>query len=149
MTYGALVFKGMPGRLKLHLHRPLPDHASIRSCTLTREGRASCIALQIEVVDVHTVRQKAGNLVGIDWGVERLATLSTGETIANPRFGAEAARGIGKAQRKLARAARGSRRRLKAVARGAALCEETTAWLQAVAPHQREDRRITAAKISN
>jgi putative transposase len=42
--------------------------------------------------------------------------LSTGETIANPRFGAEAARGIGKAQRKLARAARGSRRRLKAVA---------------------------------
>ena len=113
---GALVFKGMPGRLKLDLHRPLPDHASIRSCTLTKEGRASCIALQIEVVDVHTVRQKAGNLVGIDWGVERLATLSTGETIANPGFGAAAARRIGKAQRKLARAARGLRRRLKAVA---------------------------------
>jgi putative transposase len=48
--------------------------------------------------------------------VERLATLSTGETIANPRFGAEAATGIGKAQRKLARAVKGSRRRLKAVA---------------------------------
>jgi len=61
-------------------------------------------------------RQKAGNLVGIDWGVERLATLSTGETIANPRFGAAAARRIGKAQRKLARDARGLRRRLKAVA---------------------------------
>ena len=141
--------KACPGRLQLHLHRPLPDHASIRSCTLTREGRASCIALQIEVADVHTVRQKAGNLVGIDWSVERLVTLSTGETIANPRFGAAAARGIGKAHRKLARAARGSRRRLKAVARGAALREETTAWLQAVAPHQREDRRLTAAKISN
>ena len=81
LTYGALVFKGMPGRLQLDLHRPLPDHASIRSCTLTREGRASCIALQIEVVDVHTVRQKAGNLVGIDWGVERLVTLSTGEPL--------------------------------------------------------------------
>ena len=26
------------------------------------------------MADVHTVRQKAGNLVGIDWGVERLAT---------------------------------------------------------------------------
>ena len=65
---------------------------------------------------MHTVRRKASNLVGIDWGVERLATLSTGETIANPRFGAEAATAIGKAQRKLARAARGSRRRLKAVA---------------------------------
>src|SRR6516165_9327342 len=116
LTYGALVFKGMPGRLKVDLHRPLPDHASIRSCTLTKEGRAWRVALQIEVADVHTVRREAGNLVGIDWGVERLATLSTGETIANPRFGAEAARGIGKAQRKLARAKRGSRGRLKAVA---------------------------------
>ena len=59
MTYGALIFKGMPGRLKLDLHRPLPDHASIRSCTLTKEGRISRVALQIEVADVHTVRQKA------------------------------------------------------------------------------------------
>jgi putative transposase len=106
----------MPGRLKLDLRRPLPDHASIRSCTLTREGRAWRIALQIEVADVHTVRREANNLVGIDWGVERLATLSTGETIENPRFGAEAAAGIGKAQRKLARARQGSRRRKKAVA---------------------------------
>ena len=114
MTHGALVFEGMPGRLQLH--RPLPDHASIRSCTLTREGRISRVALQIEVVDVHTVRRKASNLIGIDWGVERLATLSRRETIANPRFGVEAAAGIGKAQRKRARAKRGSRRRLKAVA---------------------------------
>jgi hypothetical protein len=107
LTYGALVFKGMPGRLKLDLHRRLADHASIRSCTLTKEGRISRVALQIEVADVHTVRQKAGNLAGIDWGVERFATLSTGETIANPRFGAEAATGIGKAQRKFARARKG------------------------------------------
>ena len=96
MTSGALIFKGMPGRLELDLHRLLPDHASIRSCTFTREGRISRVALQIEVADVHTVRSEASNLVGIDWGVERLATLSTGETIANPRFGAAAARGIGK-----------------------------------------------------
>ena len=56
---GALVFKGMPGRLKLDLHRPLPDHASIRSCTFTKEGRAWRIALQIEVADVHTVRPRS------------------------------------------------------------------------------------------
>jgi putative transposase len=111
---GALVFKGMSGGLKLHLHRPLPDEASIR--TLTKEGCAWRVALQIEVADVHTVRREAGNLVGIDWGVERLATLSTGETIANPRFGAAAATGIRKAQRKRARAKKGSRRRKKAAA---------------------------------
>jgi len=61
LTYGALVFKGLPGRLKLDLHRPLPDHGSIRSCTLTKEGRISRVALQIEVADVHTVRRKASN----------------------------------------------------------------------------------------
>jgi putative transposase len=88
----------------------------IRSCALTKQGRAWRVALQIEVADVHTVRREANNLVVIDWGVERLATLSTGETIANPRFGAEAATGIRKAQHKLARARQGSRRRKKAVA---------------------------------
>jgi putative transposase len=65
---------------------------------------------------VHTVRREANKLVGIDWGVERLATLSTGEAIENPRFGAAAATGIRTAQRKLARAKKGSRRRKKAVA---------------------------------
>jgi putative transposase len=113
---GALLFKGMPGRLKLHLHRPLPENASIRSCTLTKHGRAWRVALQIEVADVHTIRREANKLVGIDWGVERLATLSTGEAIANPRFGAAAAAGIRTTQRKLARTKKGSRRRLKAVA---------------------------------
>ena len=58
---GALVFKGMPRRLQLDLHQLLPDHASIRSRTLTKEGRISRVALQIEVADVHTVRRKASN----------------------------------------------------------------------------------------
>ena len=65
---------------------------------------------------MHTARREANKLVGIDWGVERLATLSTGEAIANPRFGAEATAGIRKTQRKLARTKKGSRGRLKAVA---------------------------------
>ena len=33
----ALVFKALPGRLELDLHHPLPDHASIRTRTLTKE----------------------------------------------------------------------------------------------------------------
>src|SRR5262249_52988209 len=87
----ALVFKGIAGQLKLHMHRPLPAGASIRSCVFTRVERSWSVSLQIDVPEVHTVRREAGNLVGIDWGVESLATLSTGERIENPRFGAEAA----------------------------------------------------------
>jgi putative transposase len=110
---GRLVFKGMPGGLDLHLHRPLPEGASIRSCVLTKEGRAWRVALQVEVPAVHTVRREAGAIVGLDWGVESLATLSTGEVIENPRFGAAAAGEMRRAARKLARGRRGSRRRLK------------------------------------
>ena len=118
---GRLVVKGLAGGLKLHMHRPLPEGASIWSCVFTKENRAWRVALQIEASDIHTVRREAGNLVGLDWGVETLATLSTGEGIINPRFGTEAAVGIRRASRKLARAKRVSRRRLKAKARLARL----------------------------
>ena len=110
---GKIVFKGIAGGLKLHMHRPLPLGASIRSCVFTKDGRAWRVTLQVEVPDVHTVRREAGEIVGLDWGIEALATLSTGERIDNPRFGAAAAAGIRRTARKLARAKRGSRRRQK------------------------------------
>ncbi|MGY3581830.1 putative transposase [Bradyrhizobium sp. USDA 4341] len=107
---GKILFKGLAGGLKLHLHRPLPAGASIRSCVFTKDGRAWRVTLQVEVPDLQTVRREAGDLVGIDWGVETLATLSTGERIENPRLGIAAAAGIRRAARRLARAKRGSRR---------------------------------------
>src|SRR6516162_9637669 len=60
----ALVFKGLAGRLKLHMHRPPPAGAAIRSCVFTKVGRSWSVSLQIDVPDVHTVRR---DLVGIDW----------------------------------------------------------------------------------
>ena len=120
----ALVFKGLAGRLKLHMHRRLPAGAAIRCCVFTRIGRSWSFSLQIDVADVHTVRREAGDLVGIGWGVESLATLSTDDRIENPRFGAEAASKIGRSQRKLARAKKGSRRRQKTKAHLARLCRK-------------------------
>ena len=120
----ALVFKGLAGRLKLHMHRRLPAGAAIRCCVFTRIGRSWSVSLQIDVADVHTVRREAGDLVGIGWGVESLATLSTDDRIENPRFGAEAASKIGRSQRKLARAKKGSRRRQKTKAHLARLCRK-------------------------
>ena len=120
----ALIFKGIAGRLKLHMHRPLPAGASIRSCVFTKVGRSWSVNLHIAVANVHTVRREAGDLVGIDWGVESLATLSTDESIENPRFGAQAATKIGRSKRKLARAKKGSRRRQKTKADLARLCRK-------------------------
>ena len=56
-----------------------------------------------------------GDTVGIDVGLESFATLSTGETIDNPRFLREGERSLKTAQRKVSRRKRGSQRRRQAV----------------------------------
>ena len=44
-----LRFSGMPGGLKVHVHRPLPESADIRSCVFRRDGRGWHVCLQIAV----------------------------------------------------------------------------------------------------
>lgn len=57
--------------------------------------------------------QKTGETVGVDLGINRLATLSNGERIANPKNTAKYAKKLAKAQRKLSRKKNGSNRREK------------------------------------
>lgn len=64
-----------------------------------------------------TRRQRTTGAVGIDLGVSRLATLSTGEGVHNPRHLAQAEKKIKRTQRKLARTQKGSNRRQKLVQR--------------------------------
>ena len=113
LVNGALVFEGMPGRLKLHMHRPLPPGATILSCVFTKEAGRWRVSLQIDAPDVHTVRREISHLVGLDWGVENHLSLSTGEAVENPRLGKAAAAADRRASRKLNRAEKGSKRRKK------------------------------------
>ena len=108
-----LDFKGLTGGLKVHLHRDLPFGATIKSCVFTKRDRHWVVSLQIEVPEVATVHRGVGNAIGLDWGVETFATLSNGDRIENPRLGTDAAAAVRIAARKLSRAKRGSRRRLK------------------------------------
>lgn len=67
------------------------------------------------VVDVAPVSwPKSGQAVGIDFGVTHLATLSTGETIDNPRHAERQQRTLRVLQQRLSRAQKGSRRRARA-----------------------------------
>jgi putative transposase len=66
------------------------------------------------VVDVQPAPlPKTGQAVGIDFGINRLATLSTGEKIGNPKCGAKWQKRLAFYQKNLARCQKGSRRRLK------------------------------------
>ncbi len=54
---------------------------------------------------------KTGESVGIDFGVSRLATLSNGERVANPKHGAKQQKKLAFCQNRLARKKKGSKRR--------------------------------------
>jgi len=58
-----------------------------------------------------------GRAVGIDLGISHLATLSTGESIANPRHLERKAHAVARYQRRMARKQRGSSNRRKAKAK--------------------------------
>lgn len=67
------------------------------------------------VVDVQPAPlPKTGFEVGIDFGLARLATLSTGERVANPRHLRRYERHLARAQRQLSRKQKGSQRRARA-----------------------------------
>ena len=132
---GRLRIKGL-GAIRLHLHRAAPQTGDIRGCTLTRRGRAWTVQLQVETAPADPVAETADNRCALDWGVENALTLHTGETIANPRIGAGWRSKIRRAQRKLARARRGSKRRRKTRTELACLHQRVAnarrAWLHGV-----------------
>ena len=94
------------GRFPLQLHRPL--QGEVRSLAIKREGRKwfALITAEMPNADSH-----AGPTVGLDLGLSRLATLSTGEVLANRREGKRRSRAIAAARQALARAIKGSKRR--------------------------------------
>lgn len=110
-----LRFKGMPGRLRLHLHRQLPKAAKILSATFTRCGGQWHVAMQVRVPAGG--RRALRHAIGIDPGLTHLATLSDGTRIRNSRPGRRGRKRLRVAQRRLSRCQKGSMRRRKVKAR--------------------------------
>lgn len=104
-------FKGVRGRIRLNVHRPLPKCEKILGCTFKRLGTKWEIALQLRLPTPPEVETKTA--VGVDVGLSSLATLSTGEKVENIRPTKQAAAELRVAQRALSRCERGSNRRQK------------------------------------
>lgn len=105
------------GVLRLRWDRPLPSAPS--SVTILREPSGRYFVSFVVDVQVKPLH-KTGASVGIDFGVARLATLSTGERIANPKHLHRRSARLAALQRRLAHKQRGSRHRTlakRAVAR--------------------------------
>ena len=114
-----LRFAGMPGGLKLHLHRPLPDEADIRSCVFRRDGSGWHVGLQIAVATVE--KRAVASTIGVDLGLKVFAYCSDNVVIPNPRIAQRAEKELRCRQRALSRCKLGSNRRRKARTRVAKL----------------------------
>ena len=133
-----LRFASMPGGLKLHLHRPLPDDADIRSCVFRRDGRGwhVCLAVAVEAAE----KRPVATAVGVDLGLKVFAYCSDNVAIPNPRIARRAEKELRRRQRALSRCKRGTNRRRKVrwlVARlHRKIADTCNTWL-----HQRRDWR--------
>lgn len=106
------------GHVRVHQHRPV--RGRVKTISVKREGRRWYVILACDDVPAEPL-PATGAVVGLDMGVASLVTTSDGEHLANPRHLAATADRLAAAQRDLARKKRGSKGRLKAVARVAAL----------------------------
>jgi putative transposase len=149
-----LRFAGIPGGIKLHLHRPLPDQADIRSCVLRRDGRGwvACLQIAVEAAEKCTV----STAVGVDLGLKVFAYCSDNVVIPNPRIVRKAEKELRLRQRALARCKRGSNRRQKVRARVTKLhrkiADKRNSWLhqQSAALIKRADLiAVEDLKVSN
>ncbi len=102
------------GTIKVKLHREL--EGTIKTVTIKREGAHwyACFACEGEKQARSPYIDEA---VGIDVGLLHFATLSTGDTIENPRYYRKAEKKVEKAQQALSRKKRGSKRHRSAVQR--------------------------------
>ena len=106
-----LWFKGMPGGLRVHVHRPLPP-ADIKSCTFRRDTSGWKVGLVVRVDPAKP--REARQVVGVDLGIITFAALSDGGFIPSLRAARRSERRLRIAQRSLARKRKGSRSRRSA-----------------------------------
>lgn len=107
------------GNILLEWSRELPSVPS--SVTIIREADGRyCASFVVEVAP--TPLPASRNDVGVDLGLARLATLSTGEVIENPRHLRRQARALARAQRALVPARRAGRTTVRGPSGGSRSC---------------------------
>jgi putative transposase len=109
-SHVSLFLSGKRETIKANLHRALVG--KIKTCTVLRRNDKWFVSFTVECEDAPLPASE--DAVGIDLGVTSFAALSNGEFVDNPRFFRRDENALAKAQRKLAKQPRGSRKRRNA-----------------------------------
>jgi putative transposase len=107
-----LRFKGMQGSLRVHLHRPIPVEAVIRSCVFRRDVGGWTVGLAV-TLPAPPLRERA-RTVGVDLVITTFAALSDGGMVPSLKAARRGESRLRIAQRALTRKKRGSKGRGKA-----------------------------------
>lgn len=99
------------GKVKIRLSRLM--QGKVKTCTIKHEVSGWFVIFTVETEK--EILQKTGKAVGIDVGIENFATLSNGEQIENFKYFEKSQKKLRKAQRKVSRRKKGSKRRRNAV----------------------------------
>jgi putative transposase len=107
---GSRVYFQHIGKVRSVLHRPI--EGTIKTLSFTRRADDWYLIVSCDV-GTPAVANHDGPAVGIDIGLTHFATFSTGEQIANPRFFRTDEQALAKAQRRLAKEAKGTPERMQ------------------------------------
>ncbi|NEU77177.1 IS200/IS605 family element transposase accessory protein TnpB [Hassallia byssoidea VB512170] len=105
------------GKVKIILHRQIPDGFKIKTCSLTRKADGYYATFSLEDKTVPTIKPNfnADKIVGIDLGLKEFFTDSNGLAVPIPQHYRNAQKRLKVVQKNVSRAKKGSNRRNKAV----------------------------------
>jgi putative transposase len=108
------------GKVKLILHRPLPDGFKVKTAAIIKKVSGYYITLSLQDSSVPALPlddPEMGNTIGIDMGLKSFLVTDSGEEIAIPRHYRKSEKHLKRLQRSLSRKKKGSNRRKKAIKR--------------------------------
>ena len=122
---GNLISLPKIGKVKVVLHRPIPDGFKIKTASITKKCDGYYLVLSLEDKTVPVRAASASpkvkpdinpdSIVGIDVGLKEFLTTSEGETIEIPQYYRKSQKRLKVIQKRVSRRKKGSNNRLKAI----------------------------------
>ena len=107
----------MFGKVKVILHRPIPDGFKVKTVSITKKADGYYATLSLEDDRVPTIKPDFNpeSITGIDVGLKEFLTTAQNEVVAIPQYYRKAQKRLKVIQKRVSRRKKGSTRRLKAI----------------------------------
>lgn len=114
---GNLINLPMFGKVKVVLHRPIPDGFKIKTASVTKKADGFYLTLSLEDQTIPEIKTdfNPDKITGIDVGLKEFLTTSEGETVSIPQHYRKSQKRLRVIQKRLSRRKKGSNGRLKAI----------------------------------